>query len=63
MLRQFSRMWADVTGQPEAEFLVVLTEADPANTMEAGLVLPEPGQETRWLAENQSRLTALGMAT
>lgn len=63
MLRQFSRMWAAVTGQPEAELLVVLTEADPANAMEAGLVLPEPGQETKWFAENQSRLTALGMAT
>ncbi|OBK85014.1 tautomerase family protein [Mycolicibacter sinensis] len=63
MLRQFSRMWAEVTAQPEAEFLVVLTEADPANAMEAGLVLPEPGQETRWFAENHSRLTALGSAT
>jgi ribosomal protein L37AE/L43A len=30
-----------VTGQSEAEFRVALTESDPANAMEAGLILPE----------------------
>ena len=45
MLREFSRMWIRVTGQSEAEFLVALTESDPANIMEAGLILPEPGHE------------------
>ncbi|RAV02965.1 tautomerase family protein [Mycolicibacter senuensis] len=63
MLRQLSRMWTAITGQPESEFLVALTEADSANAMEGGLVLPEPGQETRWFAENQTRLSELGMTT
>lgn len=61
MLRDFSRMWARVTGQSEAEFLVALSEADPANTMEAGLVLPEPGQEHAWFDENRARLAELGV--
>jgi hypothetical protein len=45
MLREFSRMWTRITGQSEAEFLVAPTESDPANVMEAGLILPEPGHE------------------
>jgi phenylpyruvate tautomerase PptA (4-oxalocrotonate tautomerase family) len=61
MLREFSRMWTRVTGQSEAEFLVVLSEADPANAMEAGLILPEPGHEQEWLDENRTRLTELGV--
>ncbi|OBH61528.1 tautomerase family protein [Mycobacterium sp. E2479] len=61
LLRDFSRMWTRVTGQSEAEFLVVLTEADPANAMEAGLILPEPGHEQAWFEENRVRLTELGV--
>jgi hypothetical protein len=30
---------------PKAEFLVTLTEADPENAMDSGLILPEPGHE------------------
>lgn len=60
MLREFSRMWTRVTRQSEAEFLVVLTEVDPANAMEAGLILPEPGHEQEWFEENRVRLTELG---
>ncbi|MEB3022015.1 tautomerase family protein [[Mycobacterium] crassicus] len=54
MLRQLSRMWTAITGQPESELLVMLTEVDPANAMEAGVVLPEPGHEARWFTEIQS---------
>ncbi|MCV7379175.1 cis-3-chloroacrylic acid dehalogenase [Mycobacterium alsense] len=61
MLRDFSRMWTRVTGQSEAELLVALSEADPANAMEAGLILPEPGQEREWFGENAGRLAELGV--
>ena len=61
MLRDFSRMWTRITGQSEAEFLVALTEADPANAMEAGLILPEPGHEEEWFDENRARLVELGV--
>ena len=49
MLRELSRMWTRVTGQVEAELLIALTEFDPANAMEAGMALPEPGHEREWL--------------
>ena len=45
----------------EAEFLVVLTESDPAYAMEAGLILPEPGHEQEWFDENRARLAELGV--
>jgi phenylpyruvate tautomerase PptA (4-oxalocrotonate tautomerase family) len=61
MLREFSRMWTRVTGQSEAELLVALTELDPANIMEAGLILPEPGHEQEWFDENRARLAELGL--
>jgi phenylpyruvate tautomerase PptA (4-oxalocrotonate tautomerase family) len=61
MLGKFSRMWTRITGQSEAEFLVVLAEADPANAMEAGLILPEPGHEQEWFDENRARLAELGV--
>jgi phenylpyruvate tautomerase PptA (4-oxalocrotonate tautomerase family) len=56
MLRELSRMWATVTGQSETELIVVLDEVDPANAMEAGLIVPEPGHEQEWLDENRSTL-------
>lgn len=61
MLRDLSQMWTRVTGQSEAELLVVLNESDPANAMEAGLILPEPGHEREWFDENRARLTELGV--
>ena len=63
MLREFSRMWTRITGQSEADFLVALTEIDPANAMEAGLILPEPGREQEWFAENRVSLAELRVTT
>jgi phenylpyruvate tautomerase PptA (4-oxalocrotonate tautomerase family) len=57
MLRELSRMWTNLTGQPEAELIVVLHEIDPANSVEAGLIVPEPGHEQEWLAENRTALS------
>ena len=54
-------MWTRVTGQSEGELLVVLNEADPANAMEAGLIMPEPGQEQQWFDENRAKLIELGV--
>jgi hypothetical protein len=45
MLRDLSQMWIRITGQSEVDLMVSFTEADPANAMEAGLILPEPGSE------------------
>jgi hypothetical protein len=61
LLRDFSPMWARFTGQSEAEFLVVLTGPDPANAMEAGLILPDPGHEQEWFEEIRVRLAEFGV--
>lgn len=61
MLRDFSRMWTRITGQSEAELLIALDEADPANAVEAGLILPEPGHEDEWFEQNRARLAELGI--
>jgi phenylpyruvate tautomerase PptA (4-oxalocrotonate tautomerase family) len=63
MLRELSEMWTRLTGQSEVEVLVSLSEAKPENAMEAGLILPEPGDEQRWFDQNRTRLAELGWAT
>ena len=60
MLRDLSQMWTHLTGQSQAEVLISLNEANPQNVMEAGLILPEPGQEQQWFDQNRDRLTELG---
>jgi phenylpyruvate tautomerase PptA (4-oxalocrotonate tautomerase family) len=58
MLRELSQMWTKVTGQPETELILVLHEIDPANSIEAGLIVPEPGHEQEWLDENRTKLSS-----
>lgn len=60
MLRDLSQMWTRVTGQSEVELLVSLFELDPANAIEGGLILPEPGSEQQWFEHNHDKLTELG---
>ena len=60
MLRDLSQMWAQLTGQSEGELLVALSDDPSENVMEAGLILPRPGEEDQWFRENRTRLTALG---
>lgn len=61
MLRQLSEMWTRITGQSEAELWISLTETDHTNIMEAGSLVPEPGHEHEWFAENRARLAGLGI--
>lgn len=58
MLTELSQMWTRVTGQPETEVLVTFIEVPAVNMIEAGLFLPEPGDEQAWLDENKAHLTA-----
>jgi phenylpyruvate tautomerase PptA (4-oxalocrotonate tautomerase family) len=60
LLRDLSEMWTRVTGQPEQELIVGLTEVDASSVMEAGLIFPQPGQEAEWLEQNRDKLAALG---
>ena len=60
MLRDLSQMWKRLTGQSEGELLVALSDVPSENMMEAGLILPRPGDEEQWFRENRTQLTALG---
>jgi len=60
LLADLSEMWTRVTGQPEQELIVGLTDLDASSVMEAGLIFPQPGQEEAWLEQNRDKLAALG---
>jgi phenylpyruvate tautomerase PptA (4-oxalocrotonate tautomerase family) len=62
MLRRLSEMWTRITGQPEAELWISLTETDHTNIMEAGSLIPAPGHEHEWFDENRARLADSGTA-
>jgi phenylpyruvate tautomerase PptA (4-oxalocrotonate tautomerase family) len=61
ILRGFSR----ISGVPEADVWVYLTELPAKNMAEFGQVLPEPGAEDAWLAAlpqaEQGRLRKMGV--
>jgi hypothetical protein len=56
-LKSLSAAWSRLTGQPERNLILKVEEADPAVIMEAGLIMPRPGEEAAWLEANK---TALG---
>jgi phenylpyruvate tautomerase PptA (4-oxalocrotonate tautomerase family) len=57
LLKSLSAAWSRLTGQPERNLILKVEEADPAVIMEAGLIMPRPGEEAAWLEANK---TALG---
>jgi phenylpyruvate tautomerase PptA (4-oxalocrotonate tautomerase family) len=55
MLRDLSQMWTRLTDQPEEELLIALREVKAENAIEAGVILPEPGQEQQWFEQTKQR--------
>jgi phenylpyruvate tautomerase PptA (4-oxalocrotonate tautomerase family) len=53
MLRDLSLMWTRLTDQPEGEVLIALREVKAENAIEAGVILPEPGEEQQWLEQTK----------
>ncbi|HEX3612606.1 MAG TPA: tautomerase family protein [Sporichthyaceae bacterium] len=49
--------WREITGQSSADVLVALHEVRPRDAMEWGVLLPEDGAETAWIAEHDLALT------
>ena len=45
LLKSLSAAWSRLTGQPERNLILKVDEVDPATVMEAGLILPRPGEE------------------
>jgi phenylpyruvate tautomerase PptA (4-oxalocrotonate tautomerase family) len=61
ILRDLAQMWTAQTGQPDGELLMSIQEVDPRASMEAGLIMPAPGEEEAWFAEHADRLHELGL--
>ena len=59
MLREISDSWSRLTGQPAVQLLLDMAETHAADIMEAGLTLPEPGQEMAWFEEHKNQLSEL----
>jgi phenylpyruvate tautomerase PptA (4-oxalocrotonate tautomerase family) len=56
LLKSLSAAWSRLTGQPERNLILKVEEADPAVIMEAGLIMPRPGEEAAWLDANKAVL-------
>jgi phenylpyruvate tautomerase PptA (4-oxalocrotonate tautomerase family) len=56
LLKSLSAAWSRLTGQPERNLVIRAEEADAATIMEAGLIMPRPGEEAAWLETNKAIL-------
>jgi phenylpyruvate tautomerase PptA (4-oxalocrotonate tautomerase family) len=56
LLKSLSAAWSRLTGQPERNLVIRVEEADAATIMEAGLIMPEPGEEAAWFEANKATL-------
>lgn len=59
LLTELSRAWVSITGQEARTALIGLNEVDPTSVMEAGLIMPAPGEEADWLPRNRDVLGEL----
>ena len=58
IMKEISAAWSRLTGQPENQLVINLSEVDPRTVMEFGLVLPAPGGEDAWMKENAAALAS-----
>jgi phenylpyruvate tautomerase PptA (4-oxalocrotonate tautomerase family) len=59
ILQEISDSWSRLTGQPATQLMLSLSQTDASDVMEAGLILPEPGQETAWFDHHRDQLSGL----
>ena len=59
LLTELSQAWVSITGQDARSLLIGLNDVDPTSIMEAGLIMPAPGEEAEWLEKNQQVLGEL----
>jgi hypothetical protein len=59
LMKAISQSWSSLTGQPEEQLLINITAMDASTVMEAGVILPQPGEEAAWFEHNRARLSAL----
>jgi len=56
LLTRLSEAWTVITGQDARSLLVGLNEIDPTSIMEAGLIMPAPGEEATWMDRHKQEL-------
>ena len=59
LLKSLSAAWSRLADQPECNLVIRVEEADAATIMEAGLIMPQPGQEAAWMEANREVLGEL----
>jgi hypothetical protein len=58
-MKNIVQSWTNLTGQAADQLLVNLHETDASMAMEAGIILPQPGQEAEWFDEHRAQLGRL----
>jgi phenylpyruvate tautomerase PptA (4-oxalocrotonate tautomerase family) len=56
LLTRLSEAWLAITGEDGRSLIIGLNEIDPTSIMEAGLIMPAPGEEAAWLDRHKHEL-------
>ena len=56
LLTRLSEAWLAITGGDARNLIIGLNEIDPTSIMEAGLIMPAPGEEAVWLDRHKHEL-------
>ncbi len=56
LLKALSASWSRLTGQSERNLVLKVEEVDAATVLEAGLVMPQPGEEAAWFEKHKAAL-------
>ena len=62
LMKAISQSRSSLTGQPQEQLLINITEVDASTVMEAGVILPQPGEEAAWFEHNRARKAVMGNA-
>ena len=56
LINRLLEAWTQITGHDRRDVLLGLNEVDPTSIMEAGLIMPAPGEEAAWLDRHRDQL-------
>lgn len=56
LLTGLCEAWTSITGEHPRSVVIGLNELDSTSVMEAGLIMPAPGEEAAWLERNRETL-------
>jgi phenylpyruvate tautomerase PptA (4-oxalocrotonate tautomerase family) len=59
MLTRLAQAWTSITGQDVRSVVIGLSDIEPTSAMEAGLIMPAPGEEAEFLQRNRDQLGPL----